>query len=223
MSRGNDYRAPRRRGFDDDSYSQPSYGQRDSRGPSSYGGAAGGGGRQAQAPSGPAIDASVKWFNPEKGFGFVELSDGSGDAFLHINTLQNAGHEAVEPGTKLKVQVGQGMKGAQVMSVLEVDASTAQPNAPRGGAGGAPRGAAPRGRPQIDHSTATEAQGVVKWFNATKGFGFATCDDGLKDVFIHASVVEAAGLGTLAEGQQVTMKIVETPKGREAVALISAR
>ena len=42
-------------------------------------------------PSGPAIDAAVKWFNPEKGFGFVELGDGSGDAFLHIAVLESAG------------------------------------------------------------------------------------------------------------------------------------
>src|SRR6516225_60377 len=44
--------------------------------------------REDATPAGPAIDATVKWFNPEKGFGFVELGDGSGDAFLHIAVLQ---------------------------------------------------------------------------------------------------------------------------------------
>ena len=46
-----------------------------------------------KAPAGPAIEATVKWFNAEKGFGFVELGDRSGDAFMHIAVLQKAGHE----------------------------------------------------------------------------------------------------------------------------------
>ena len=83
--------------------------------------------REDTAPTGPAVDATVKWFNAEKGFGFVELGDGSGDAFLHIGVLQNAGHEIVAPEVKLRVQVGQGQKGRQVTSVLEVDASGAGP------------------------------------------------------------------------------------------------
>src|SRR5262245_14257920 len=80
---------------------------------------------QDAAPSGPPIDATVKWFNEEKGFGFVELADGSGDAFLHIGVLQNSGHDVVASETKLRVQVGQGQKGRQVTAVLEVDASGA--------------------------------------------------------------------------------------------------
>ena len=54
--------------------------------------------REDAAPSGPPVDATVKWFNEEKGFGFVELGDGSGDAFLHIGVLQNSGHDVVAPG-----------------------------------------------------------------------------------------------------------------------------
>ena len=90
--------------------------------------------REDAAPTGPAVDATVKWFNAEKGFGFVELGDGSGDAFLHIGVLQNAGHDVVAPETKLRVQVGQGQKGRQVTAVLEVDASgagAAQPSSRR--------------------------------------------------------------------------------------------
>jgi CspA family cold shock protein len=232
MSRGNQFREPRRRGFDDDF--APSYGQRDfggggghgreqSSSRSSYGG---GGGHAAAAPSGPAIDATVKWFNPEKGFGFVELSDGSSDAFLHINALQAAGHDAVSPGAKLRVQVGQGAKGAQVTSVLEVDSSTATEQAPfRGGAagGGASAPRAPRApRASVDPSTAVEAVGSVKWFNPDKGFGFVACDDGRKDVFVHVSILGAAGLSHLPEGQRVSMRIVETAKGREAISLTLA-
>jgi CspA family cold shock protein len=60
---------------------------------------------------------------------------------------------------------------------------------------------------------------MVKWYNPEKGFGFVVCDDGEKDVFVHISIVERAGLGGLDEGQRVAMKVVKTPKGREAISL----
>ena len=52
------------------------------------------------------------------------------------------------------------------------------------------------------------ATGMVKWFNATKGFGFIQPQDGGKDVFVHISAVERAGLSTLNEGQKVEYEIV---------------
>jgi CspA family cold shock protein len=52
------------------------------------------------------------------------------------------------------------------------------------------------------------AQGTVKWFNATKGFGFIQPDDGSKDVFVHISAVERAGMHSLNEGQKVSYDIV---------------
>ncbi len=56
------------------------------------------------------------------------------------------------------------------------------------------------------------ATGTVKWFNATKGFGFIQPDDGGQDVFVHISAVERAGLSGLAEGQKVTYEIKVDPK-----------
>ena len=58
-------------------------------------------------------------------------------------------------------------------------------------------------------------QGTVKWFNATKGFGFIACED--KDVFVHISAVEAAGLRQLNEGETVMFETEEGPKGPSAV------
>ncbi len=91
----------------------------------------GGGGRPPMAPSGPEQEATVKWFNPEKGFGFAELSDGSGDAFLHIRAVEATGHSELEPGTKLMVKVAAGQRGPQVTEVVSVDTSTAEPRQPR--------------------------------------------------------------------------------------------
>ncbi len=59
------------------------------------------------------------------------------------------------------------------------------------------------------------ASGTVKWFNPTKGFGFIQPDGGGKDVFVHISAVERAGLRTLNEGQKVTYE-VQTERGKEA-------
>jgi len=216
MGKGRDFRGPRRRGFDDD---QPS--PYDTRGfrPPPAGPYNSGPAREAAPATGPILDATVKWFNPEKGFGFTELADGSGDAFLHIGTLQASGHDSVAPGAKLRVQIGQGAKGPQVTKVLEVDASTATETPARSGPRpGGPGGARPpRHRPDL--STAVEMVGTVKWYNGDKGFGFVSSEDGGKDIFVHVSVLGAAGLVHLAEGQLVTMRVVETPKGREAISI----
>jgi cold shock protein len=85
---------------------------------------------------GTEAEATVKWFNGTKGFGFVELSDGTRDAFLHMQAVRNAGYESLDPGTKLRVKVAEGQKGPQVTEVMSVDTSTAQPQAPRTGGGG---------------------------------------------------------------------------------------
>jgi CspA family cold shock protein len=78
----------------------------------------------------------------------------------------------------------------------------------------------PRGpRPAPDLASAVEIAGTVKWFNADKGFGFVAAEDGGKDIFVHVSVLERSGLGQLAEGQRVTMRVITTAKGREAVSI----
>jgi cold shock protein len=62
---------------------------------------------------------------------------------------------------------------------------------------------------------ATMHKGIVKWFNPAKGYGFIERAGGGKDVFIHVSAVERAGLSTLAEGQNVTFDVVVS-RGKEA-------
>jgi CspA family cold shock protein len=68
---------------------------------------------------------------------------------------------------------------------------------------------------------ANMAQGTVKWFNAQKGYGFIQPDSGSKDVFVHISAVEAAGLRGLNEGQKVSFDIV-TEKGKESAGNLKA-
>jgi CspA family cold shock protein len=58
--------------------------------------------------------------------------------------------------------------------------------------------------------------GTVKWFNPTKGFGFIQPEDGGKDVFVHISAVERAGLGSIQEGQKIQFELVPGRDGRTA-------
>jgi CspA family cold shock protein len=59
------------------------------------------------------------------------------------------------------------------------------------------------------------ATGTVKWFNNDKGFGFIIPEDGSKDVFVHISAVEAAGMKTLVEGQKISYELQEN-RGKQA-------
>ena len=65
------------------------------------------------------------------------------------------------------------------------------------------------------------AQGTVKWFNATKGYGFIQPEDGSKDVFVHISAVEKAGLKTLNEGQSVAYELA-SERGKTAAVNLRA-
>ncbi|MBT3989806.1 MAG: cold-shock protein [Rhodospirillaceae bacterium] len=65
--------------------------------------------------------------------------------------------------------------------------------------------------------------GTVKWFNATKGFGFIEPEDGGKDAFVHISAVERAGIATLSDGQKVTYELVAGRDGKEAAENIQLR
>jgi cold shock protein len=220
MSRGRDFREPRRRDFGDD-FTKPGRDPFPSPMPDP---------RPGPRSSGPEIDAVVKWFNPQKGFGFAELGDGSGDAFLHVRAVEAAGYRELEPGTRLTVRVAQGQKGPQVTEITSVDTSTATPGGggggragPGGGAGRGPYQSQPRRSPYQseprDQGPAQEIAGTVKWYNPAKGFGFIAAEDQGKDVFVHRSVLERAGIPDLQEGQRVQISVVQSQKGREATSI----
>lgn len=257
MGKGREFRGKGRRGFEDDMFGAPPMDFPSPPRSSGAGSSFGGGFSRAPAePAGDPVNATVKWFNAEKGYGFAEIQDGSGDAFLHIAALQAVGLSSVQPGTTLSVQVGQGQKGRQITNVLSVDESTATAEPPRrpfgggggdrfgggggyggdrgdrygggggyggggdryGGGGGGFGGGAPRRGPP-DLSNAVEMSGTVKWFSTDKGMGFVETGDGGRDVFVHISAVQRAQLAGLNEGQRVSMQVVETPKGRQAVTI----
>ena len=197
MGRYKEYREPKRRRYDDDTASS----DRPARDRPNY--------PKPNAPQGLAVDAVVKWFNAEKGFGFVAV-DGGSEAFLHIRQLQTAGHTSVPEGARIKVLIGQGQKGSEVTQVIEVDVSTA----------GSPS-SMERRRP-VESQVAVQTResiGTVKMYRVDKGFGFIGQTDGGKDVFVHATTLARAGLNGLSEGQRVRMQVGQGKKGLEAQSI----
>ncbi len=89
------------------------------------------------------VTVTVKWFNGTKGFGFVELEDGS-DAFLHISVLMESGHDQLTDGSTLVCDIADGRKGQQVAAVHEVTLAEGAPRRAPAGPGG-PRGPRPGG------------------------------------------------------------------------------
>lgn len=96
------------------------------------------------------------------------------------------------------------------------DAAPVRP-AGRDGGGAAPRpGRASPARTAYDARSELQTSGTVKWFNATKGYGFIQPDDGGADAFVHVSAVERAGLDGLKEGQKVQYELVRGKNGKSS-------
>ena len=160
--------------------------------------------REDTAP-GRRVEAKVKWFNPGKGFGFVTLSDGSPDAFLPMAVLRRAGYEDAREGASVSCEVSEGAKGPLVTAVLNVDNSTATGSSVGGG-----------GFDRREPRPAMTLDGVVKWFEPEKGYGFISPDGGGKDVFIHITALRRSGVTALDPGQRVRVEVVDGKKGQEA-------
>jgi CspA family cold shock protein len=202
MGRYKDYREPKRRGYDDDYTPQDQVTGKQANYPSP---------RPSAPQASEPLEAIVKWFNAEKGFGFVAVVGGS-DAFMHIRQLEAAGHSSVPDGARVKVRIGQGQKGPEVTEVVEVDTSTAQMMSTTGRRPGL-RSVSQR---QSGVGPTEECVGSVKWYNPDQGFGFVGQDGGGKDVFVHATTLDRGGLSGLTEGQRVRMQIGQGQKGPEA-------
>ncbi|MDB5408640.1 MAG: cold-shock protein [Rhodospirillales bacterium] len=151
------------------------------------------------------VDATVKWFNPTKGFGFVLMGDGSPDAFLPMAILRRAGYDEVREGAAITCEIGAGAKGPLVVNVIAVD-----------------NGAAAADAEHRVQRVAGTLEGAVKWFEPLKGYGFIAPDSGGKDVFIHVTALRRSGLTGLDPGQRVKVDVVDGKKGLEAERVILA-
>jgi len=177
------------------------------------------------------ITGTVKWFNAVKGFGFVSPGDGTGDVFLHLSCLRDAGYDSAEEGASITCEAARRPKGLQAVKVLQLDNSSgAQPEVRRppkpafgsggdrfGGGGGYGGDRPPRQSAPV--ATGAFQEAAVKWFNPIKGYGFLSSIVGGQDIFIHMEVLRRAGIAELVPGQAVRVKIGDGPKGPQVAEI----
>src|SRR5688572_1583507 len=188
-----------------------------------YGGGAGGGGggfRGGGAGGGmpPQVVGEgkgiVKFFNAQKGFGFIVRDDGGEDVFVHISAVEQAGLTGLAEGQPLEFTlVDRGGRISATDIKIEGDPLPVPERAPRDDRGGF--GGGDRGGPQRQ-LTGEKASGTVKFFNAMKGFGFISRDDGQPDAFVHISAVERAGMVSLNEGDRLEFELEVDRRGKTA-------
>jgi len=150
----------------------------------------------------------VKFFNPQKGFGFIVRDDGGEDVFVHISAVEQAGLTDLADGQPLEFTLVD--RGGRVSATnLRIEGEPMAVERSSGGGGGG------AGGPQRQ-LTGEKASGTVKFFNAMKGFGFIQRDDGQPDAFVHISAVERAGMPTLNEGDRLEFELEVDRRGKYA-------
>jgi CspA family cold shock protein len=191
-----------------------------------FGGGGGGGGRGMPPQVVGEGKGIVKFFNGQKGFGFIVRDDGGEDVFVHISAVEQAGLTGLAEGQPLEFTLVD--RGGRISATdLKIEGEPmpvtdrGPPREDRGGPGGGGGfGAGDRGGPQRQ-LTGEKASGTVKFFNAMKGFGFISRDDGQPDAFVHISAVERAGMVSLNEGDRLQFELEVDRRGKTAAVNLS--
>jgi CspA family cold shock protein len=187
-----------------------------------FGGGGGGGGRGMPPQVVGEGKGVVKFFNGQKGFGFIVRDDGGEDVFVHISAVEQAGLTGLAEGQPLEFTLVD--RGGRISATdLKIEGEPmpvtdrGPPREDRGGPGGGfgGGGGGGGGGPQRQ-LTGEKASGTVKFFNAMKGFGFISRDDGQPDAFVHISAVERAGMVSLNEGDRLQFELEVDRRGKTA-------
>ena len=148
----------------------------------------------------------LKWFDPVKGYGFIDVEDGGGDVLVHHSALGPYARTTLVEGMNLTCDVKQGARGRQAESVLEISAVDLDRDTLTGA-----ETVAPEDRPDDSELVLV----TVKWFNRVRGYGFAVdVDEG--DIFIHMETLRKYGVGQLIEGDRLRIAVAASGRGRSA-------
>lgn len=158
------------------------------------------------------VNGRVKWFDPSKGFGFVVADSGGPDILLHANVLRNFGQSSVADGALVQIKMQDTQRGAQAVEVVSIAPPEPEDDLP------------------LDDMAAISAEELtalelepsrVKWFDKSKGFGFANVFSRDEDVFVHVEVLRRSGLADLQPGEAICLRVVDGKRGRMAVQVCS--
>ena len=178
-----------------------------------FGGGRGGGMPPQVVGEGKGV---VKFFNSQKGFGFIVRDDGGEDVFVHISAVEQAGITCLAEGQPLEFTlVDRGGRVSATDLKIEGEPLPVTDRGPPRDREGGGFGGGDRGGPQRQ-LTGEKASGTVKFFNAMKGFGFISRDDGQPDAFVHISAVERAGMVSLNEGDRLEFELEVDRRGKTA-------
>lgn len=134
---------------------------------------------------------TVRWFDTDRGFGFIAPEDGSDDIYVHASELVDEGVRALREGQEVEFEAGEGDRGPQARNVRVT-------------------GEAP--------AASLGVLGTVSWYEPSKGYGFATPDGSSDEIFVHSSSI--VGGGVVREGQRVAFLVVPGEKGPQAAHVL---
>nr|WP_297429172.1 cold shock domain-containing protein [uncultured Actinotalea sp.] len=183
----------------------------------------------ATAQGADGADGTVTWYDPDKGFGFIAPDSGGDDVFVHVKALAG-GLTELEEGDRVTYDVVTGDRGPQARDVRLARGSAAPAGRARAGQARTP-GAAARGSAAPSRGSGAPArtsggpargpaaptrggEGVVKLYDADRGFGFITPDAGGPDLFVHVSVLR--DLDALEPGDRVRYQVRQSDRGPQA-------
>ncbi|MEH6836915.1 MULTISPECIES: cold-shock protein [Falsihalocynthiibacter] len=158
---------------------------------------------------GRIVHGYVKWFDPVKGFGFVVCDDDGPDILLHANVLRNFGQSSISEGAEVEIEIHDTSRGIQATRVLAIKPPQKNSDTGEGDSDSVAREAGPL------------LPARIKWFDRTKGFGFANVFGYPEDVFVHVEVLHLAGLADLQPGEAVAMRVVDGERGQMAASVTS--
>ncbi|MDG2474374.1 MAG: cold shock domain-containing protein [Paracoccaceae bacterium] len=154
------------------------------------------------------LKGHVKWFDTSKGYGFLVVEDGSGDILLHANVLRNFGRGSVAEGTSVDFEVQETERGRQVSRIIDIEVPKDD---------GLDADGSEFWVPTVDGVEMVPAR--VKWFDRSKGFGFANSFKSELDIFLHMEVLRYSGFSDLQSGEAIVIQIVDGPRGKMAGAI----
>ena len=147
----------------------------------------------------------VKWFNLNRGFGFIVVNDTGEDILLHLNVLRSFGQSTIVEGAEVALYAQKSARGMQATEIVSIDLPTIE--------------SSDEVVPTSDEELNDLKPAKVKWFDRNRGFGFLNVFGYPDDIFIHSEVLRQSGMTDLQQGEAICARIGSGTKGKVATEI----